>query len=95
MLKLTYMRTVLLYRPNSEHSTLVESYLRDFRRQTNKELSTVDVDSPEGIELCRLYEIMDYPAILVTDDDGALQNLWLGQPLPRIGEVSYYVEDKK
>lgn len=86
------MKTQLFYRPNSEHERLVIDYLRDFKMQTGKELPTVDVDSREGVELCRLYDIMQYPAIVVTDDEGKVQNIWVGESLPRIGEVSYYVQ---
>ena len=85
----------MLYRPNSEHATTVESYLRDFRSRTGKDIATMDVDSPEGSELCRLYEIVQYPAILVTDDEGRMQNLWVGENLPTISEVSYYVADER
>lgn len=87
------MKALLLYRPNSEHSTMVEDYLRDFKMQTGKTLQTLDVDSPEGVEVCKVHEIMEYPAILVTDDDGRELNRWTGAQLPRFGEVSYYVSD--
>ncbi|MGH7196209.1 MAG: hypothetical protein ACREGJ_00400 [Candidatus Saccharimonadales bacterium] len=89
------MKTVLLYRPNSEHERVVLDYLRDFERVTGKQLPTMDVDSREGIEKVQLYDIMQYPAILATDNEGHVQQLWQGEPLPRIGEVSYYVEDKR
>lgn len=74
---------------------MVEDYLRDFKMQTGKDLETVDVDSPEGIEICKLYEIMEYPAILVTDNDGSQQSLWTGMSLPRFGDLSYFVNDDK
>lgn len=86
------MKTQLFYRPNSDHERQVIDYLRDFKMQTGKELLTVNVDSREGIELCRLYDIMQYPAIVVTDDSGKIINIWSGGLLPRIGEVSYYVQ---
>lgn len=89
------MKTVLLYRPNSDHERVVIDYLRDFHRQTGKELKTIDVDSREGIALGQLYDIMQFPAIVVTDDNGRILSQWIGQPLPRISEVSYYVEDDK
>lgn len=89
------MKTVLLYRPESEHATIVETYLRDFTSQTGKILPTLDVDSPEGMELCRLYDIVSYPAILATDNEGHVQNVWAGESLPTIGEVSYYVESER
>lgn len=86
------MKTILLYRPNSDHERIVLDYLRDFKMQTGKDLLTMDVDSPEGAEICKLYDIMQYPAILVTDNDGKFLNSWIGDTLPQIGEVSYYVE---
>lgn len=89
------MKTILLYRPNSEHATTVESYLRDFHSRTGKDIPTVDVDSPQGAELCKLYDIVQYPAIVVTDDEGRMQNAWAGENLPTIGEVSYYVADER
>ena len=89
------MKTVLLHRPNSDHERVVIDYLRDFHRQTGKELEAIDVDSREGIALCQLYDIMQFPAIVVTDDRGSILSQWVGQPLPRISEVSYYVEDDK
>jgi hypothetical protein len=85
------MKTLLLYRPNSPHERVVLDYLRDFKMQTGRDLPTLDIDTPEGIELCRIYDIMQYPAILVRNDDGHMQNIWVGEPLPRIGEVGYYV----
>lgn len=88
------MKTVIIYRPNSEQERLVLDYLRDFSSQTGKIIPQLDVDSPEGVEKCRLYDIVTYPAILVTDNDGRVQQLWQGEPLPRVSEVSYYVEPR-
>ncbi|HSE61683.1 MAG TPA: hypothetical protein VLA88_05310 [Candidatus Saccharimonadales bacterium] len=87
------MKTLIFYRPNSDHERLVVDYLRDFKMQTGKDVPTMDVDTPEGIQLCELYGIVQYPAVLVTDNDGHVQNLWTGTSLPRIGELSYYVTD--
>lgn len=85
------MRTVIIFRENSEHAREVLDYLRDFQRQTGHTLETLDPDSPEGTDFCRTYDIVEYPSILALSDDGQLQNLWRGQPLPTISEVSYYV----
>lgn len=89
------MKALLLYRPNSEHSGMVEDYIRDFKMQTGKTLPTMDVDSPEGVAFCQAHEIMEYPAIIVTDDNGGEQNRWSGAQLPLFGEVSYYVGDSR
>jgi len=85
------MRTVVIFRESSEHAREVLDYLRDFQRQTGHSLDTLDPDSPEGTDFCRTYDIVEYPSILALNDDGQLQNLWRGQPLPTISEVSYYV----
>jgi hypothetical protein len=87
------MKTILLYRPNSDHERLVTDYVRDVKMQTGKEVPLLDVDSKEGIALCEVYSIMQYPAILVTDDTGHMQSLWTGTTLPRIGELGYYIND--
>jgi hypothetical protein len=89
------MKTLILYRPNSEHERMVIDYLRDIKMQTGKDVPTMDVDSREGMQLCELYGIVQYPAVLATDDEGHLQNLWSGTTLPRIGEISYYVNDQQ
>ena len=87
------MKTVLLYRPNSAHERQALDYMRDFTAQTGKTLPTLDPDTPAGTDLCRMYDIMQFPAILVTDDDGAMQNLWSGEILPSFSEVSYYIQE--
>ncbi|HEU5187270.1 MAG TPA: hypothetical protein VFT87_02080 [Candidatus Saccharimonadales bacterium] len=89
------MKTYILYRPISEHATKVEEYLRDFKAQTGKDIPMLDVDSPEGAEVCTLYDIVQYPAILATDNEGRVQNIWVGDNLPTISEVSYYVGDER
>ena len=85
------MRTVVIYKDESDYSREVTDYLRDFTRQTGHELETIDPDTKEGIDFCRAYDIVEYPSVVALSDDGALQNLWRGLPLPTISEVSYYV----
>lgn len=85
------MRTLLFYRPNSEHATAVEDYLREFTSRTNKILPTVDVDTKGGIEMCQLYGIVSYPTIIAIDDKGQELQRWDGPMLPQISEVSYYL----
>lgn len=86
------MKTVLLYRPNSEHERQALNYMRDFAAQSGKKLPTLDPDTPEGVAVCRFYDILQFPAILVTDSEGRMQNLWLGEHLPTFSELSYYVD---
>lgn len=84
------MRAVIVFREESDHAREVLDYLRDFSRQTGRELETLDPDTPAGGDFCRTYDIVEYPSVVAISDDGVLQNLWRGRPLPTISEVSYY-----
>lgn len=87
------MKALLFYRPNSEHERTVLEYLRDFTYRSGKELPTVDVDSKEGADLCRLYDIVKYPTIIAISNDGQELRRWDGDMLPQASEVSYYFQD--
>lgn len=84
------MKARVVYRSNSEHGSAVEGYLRDFSRQTGSEIETLDPDTLEGINFCRAYDIVEYPTVVALSDDGRVQNVWRGLPLPTINELSYY-----
>lgn len=86
------MKAVIIYKNESDHAREVLDYLRDFERQTGHVLETLDPDTPDGASFCRTYDIVEYPSIVAMSDDGMLQNLWRGRPLPTISEVSYYVQ---
>ena len=84
------MRTVIVFKEESDHAREVLDYLRDFARQTGRELETMDPDTRDGSSFCRVYDIVEYPSIVALNDTGELQNLWRGRPLPTISEVSFY-----
>lgn len=88
------MKTILLYRPNSEYETMVSEYLREFSHRTGKQLPTVDVDSRVGIGMCQTYDVLRYPTIIALDDQGRELQRWEGELLPQISEVSYYLQDQ-
>jgi hypothetical protein len=81
---------LVIYKPMSEHSSSVESFLHDFERRTSRTLETLDPESRRGAELCRAYDIVEYPSVLALADNGEIRNLWRGLPMPLIDEVSYY-----
>lgn len=85
------MKAVIVYKDESDHAREVLDYLRDFKRQTGHDLETIDPETPDGIDFCRAYDIIEYPSVIAISDDGVMQNLWRGRPLPTISEVSYYV----
>ena len=86
------MSVMIIYKSVSEHARSVAEFLHDFERRTSHKLEEIDPDSVRGAELCRVYDIVEYPTIIATAGDGSLRNAWRGLPLPLIDEVSYYVE---
>ncbi len=85
------MRAIAIYKDETDYARDVTDYLRDFTRQTGHTLETLDPETAEGAAFCRTYDIVEYPTIVALSDEGVLQNLWRGLPLPTISEVSYYV----
>lgn len=87
------MRAVILYHPNSEFARLVEDYKRDFETaHEGSELELLSLESVEGAELARLYDIVRYPALLVIGPENRLQKLWQDQPFPLMDEVAAYLQ---
>lgn len=85
------MRTVIVYKYESDHARPVLDYLRDVERQTGHELEVIDPDTRDGASFCRVYDIVEYPTVIALDDSGGLQQVWRGLPLPTISEISYYL----
>lgn len=86
------MRTVILYHPQSEFVGRVEDFKRDFEnRHPGKKVELISLETVQGAELAKLYDIVRYPAILVLTNEGHLQKFWQDQPFPLMDEVlSYY-----
>jgi hypothetical protein len=85
------MKAAILYHPNSEHSRSIEEYVRDFERRTGKIISLVSLETPEGAEMARLYDIVRYPAVLATRESGELLKEWQEDNLPLFQEVEAYL----
>jgi hypothetical protein len=86
------MRVVVLYRDRTDYARTVIEFLHDFKAQTGHDLTFLDPDSAEGMLFCDTYGIFDFPTIIATTEDGVMQNIWNGLPLPTISELSYYVQ---
>ncbi len=86
------MRVAIVYKDHSDHSREVNDYLRDFERQSGHELEIIDPETRQGADFSRIYDIVEYPTIIAIANDGAVQNIWRGRPLPLISEVSYYFQ---
>lgn len=88
------MNVSVLYHPNSDHERAVLTYERDFKQRTGRDLKLISLETVEGSELAKRYDITTYPAILATTNDGKLVKYWQDQPLPLIDELSYYSQDE-
>jgi hypothetical protein len=86
------MRVIVVFKDQTDYSHEVFDYLNDFKRQTGHELETLDPDTAGGTHFCNTYDIVEYPSVIAISDDGTMQNLWRGLPLPTISEVSGYVQ---
>lgn len=85
------MRVLVLYRPNSEHGRSVEEFIREYQaRHEVGKLEVLNVDSREGGATATLYDVMQYPALVVTRDDGSELKRWEGETLPLMDELAYY-----
>ena len=85
------MKVLVLYRPNSEHGRLVEDFIHDYQaRQHSGKLEVINIDTREGMATASLYDIVQYPAILVVRPDGGIVQTWQGEVLPLMSEVASY-----
>lgn len=88
------MKLVILYRPQSEHATTVESFVRDFKRQydVGRKIEIQSLNTRDGAATASIYDVTMYPAILALANDGSVMNMWQGLPLPLMDEVAGYIQ---
>ncbi|HVC36642.1 MAG TPA: hypothetical protein VNE40_04360 [Candidatus Dormibacteraeota bacterium] len=85
------MKISIIYRPSSDHGKDIESFIQDFRRRhDSSRVEVLNIDSREGSAMASLYDVMNYPAILVLQDDGTPIKVWEGEVLPLMDEIAYY-----
>lgn len=88
------MKAVILYKPNSEHDSPVQAYVREFAHRTGKALELIDAESREGISMAGLYDIVRFPALVAVRDSGELIQTWLEfEKWPTMNELTYYTKD--
>ena len=86
------VKILILYRPNSDHASETESFVRDFQRQheAGRKIELISLNTRDGAATASIYDVWSYPAIIAVADDGAVLNLWQGLPLPLMDEVAGY-----
>ncbi|HOR23173.1 hypothetical protein KBB76_01315 [Candidatus Saccharibacteria bacterium] len=84
------MKVIVLYRFDSEQARPVLEFTREYESRTGRDLAHYDIETREGSDLAKLYDVTQYPAVIALTEDGQMLHLWQGQQLPLINEVSYY-----
>jgi len=85
------MKVLILYRPNSEHARIMEDFIHEYQqRHQSDHLEILNIDSRDGSATASLYDVMQYPAIIVLQNDGYVQKIWQGDSLPMMDEVASY-----
>ncbi len=80
-----FMKLTLLYKLNTPADRDIEYFKRKLD-EIRIPLNLVDADSQEGAALTELYDAVDRPALILTDIDGRLQQIWQ-KDLPPISEI--------
>jgi len=85
------MKVLILYRPNSEHGRGIEEFIHEYQRRHQADrVEVLSIDTREGSATATLYDVMQYPAILILETDGYVQKIWQGDSLPMMDEVASY-----
>jgi hypothetical protein len=87
------MKLLVVYRRESDSGRSVEEFIHDFERlHPGAKIEARSLDTREGAEAARLYDVTNPPAIIATKDDGAPLNTWQGEQLPLMNEVASYLQ---
>ena len=88
------MRALILYRPRSEHEGKVLDYVHEYQiRHPDRQLELVSLDTINGDQMARLYDVVSYPAILITaPPDGQLVQLWQDEQFPLMDDIDFYLQ---
>jgi hypothetical protein len=85
------MKALILYHPNSQEARIIEDYVRDFERRKDKKIELLSLETRDGSSTASLYDIVQYPALLVLDMVGRIQKGWQGETLPLMDELAAYL----
>ncbi|MEI7682952.1 MAG: hypothetical protein WCJ24_01470 [Candidatus Saccharibacteria bacterium] len=85
------MKALILYHPKSQEARTVEDYARDFEQRKDMKIELLSLETREGSSTATLYDVMQYPALLVIDGDGRIQKGWQGQAMPLMDELAGYL----
>lgn len=81
------MKIVALYHPNTEFAKMVEDYVRDYERKSGFTIDLISLETTDGANMAKLYDIVRYPALLALREDAQLIQSWQGEMLPLMSEL--------
>jgi hypothetical protein len=84
------MKVVVLFRPKTESEGIALDFAKNYQLIKHKELSLVSLDTVEGDNMAKLYDITQNPAVLAIEEDGHLGKMWQGGNFPLLNELDYY-----
>ncbi|MBQ3310246.1 hypothetical protein IJG73_02290 [Candidatus Saccharibacteria bacterium] len=87
------MRIVCVWKDNTDYAREVTDWLSEFKRETGKEVESLDPESTEGEIFVRARDMLQFPAVVALADDGTVLREWKGTPMPQFDEVLYYVKE--
>lgn len=85
------MRVCVIYHPRSDHSRRVEEFARDLDHFHGVRTELLSLETREGAAMASMYDVVNYPAIVVVRDSGEIAQFWQGDQLPLMNEVASYV----
>jgi hypothetical protein len=86
------MKIVILYKPVSELASSVESYAKEFERETGQSINLLNSESHEGIALAGVHDIVRQPVLLVLQDNSELVEVWQERDSwPTMSQLSAYL----
>lgn len=85
------MKVLIFYRQDSEERRIVDEFIHEFhRRYPELELTLTDVDTVEGSKDADIYDVVQYPTVIATSNDGATLQRWDPGQMPLMNEVAYF-----
>lgn len=85
---ITLMIAYLFYQRDSATERQMAEMDRELKRlEVDTEL--IDADSPRGVSLVEYYDVLGRPAVVLARRDGSAVQIWQGEEMPLIAEISY------
>ena len=87
------MKLLVFYRQKAEHTRRVEQYLHDLGTSHDvdeSDVTVIDPDTEAGSSSAVLYDIVSFPGLVVTSNDGRYIQSWSGE-LPLMDELMGYM----